>query len=220
MRSIPSFIRSCLACIAIAASFGASAQVATYTLDTTNVGAFGTAPYGTVTLTQSFNDVLVNVSLRSDMNFVDTGAHSIFTFNLANATTADIQNITFVNGLGDVFAIAPNAANAPFSTFAYGIRCQNVTNNKCVNGGSGGGYVDPLNFKVLNALISDFAFKSTGSGIAAYFAADVISRGATGTVGATAPVVSAVPEPETYALMLAGLGLIGTIARRRKANQA
>jgi hypothetical protein len=28
--------------------------------------------------------------------------------------------------------------------------------------------------------------------------------------------VTAVPEPETYALMLAGLGLIGTIARRRK----
>lgn len=32
--------------------------------------------------------------------------------------------------------------------------------------------------------------------------------------------VSAVPEPETYAMLLAGLGLIGTIARRRKSKQA
>lgn len=31
--------------------------------------------------------------------------------------------------------------------------------------------------------------------------------------------VSAVPEPETFALMLAGLGLMGVIARRRKAKQ-
>jgi hypothetical protein len=30
--------------------------------------------------------------------------------------------------------------------------------------------------------------------------------------------VTAVPEPETYALMLAGLGLIGVVARRRKAK--
>ncbi|MEO7107014.1 MAG: PEP-CTERM sorting domain-containing protein [Rhodoferax sp.] len=32
--------------------------------------------------------------------------------------------------------------------------------------------------------------------------------------------VSAVPEPETYAMMLAGLGLMGAIARRRKSKNA
>lgn len=32
--------------------------------------------------------------------------------------------------------------------------------------------------------------------------------------------VSAVPEPETYGMMLAGLGLMGLMARRRKNNQA
>jgi hypothetical protein len=36
----------------------------------------------------------------------------------------------------------------------------------------------------------------------------------------TAPaIVTAVPEPETYAMMIAGLGLLGTMARRRKQQE-
>jgi hypothetical protein len=34
------------------------------------------------------------------------------------------------------------------------------------------------------------------------------------------PYVYTVPEPETYAMFMAGLGLMGFIARRRKNNQA
>jgi hypothetical protein len=45
--------------------------------------------------------------------------------------------------------------------------------------------------------------------------------GSGGSYGGNANlVVSAVPEPETYAMMLAGLGLMGAVARRRKAKQA
>jgi hypothetical protein len=40
------------------------------------------------------------------------------------------------------------------------------------------------------------------------------------TVGTTTIQVQVVPEPETYAMMLAGLGLLGFIARRRKQNLA
>lgn len=45
----------------------------------------------------------------------------------------------------------------------------------------------------------------------------VLSKSVIATDGALLPTpVPAVPEPETYAMMLAGLGLIGGIARRRK----
>lgn len=45
-----------------------------------------------------------------------------------------------------------------------------------------------------------------------------LSVGANGGAYTLALNVTAVPEPETYALMLAGLGLVGFAARRRKST--
>ena len=50
-----------------------------------------------------------------------------------------------------------------------------------------------------------------GLAIAKLGAAQLLARGG---FALTSPV-AAVPEPETYALLLAGLGLIGMAARRR-----
>jgi hypothetical protein len=49
---------------------------------------------------------------------------------------------------------------------------------------------------------------------------DNLPNGSTDFVGAFSLNVTAVPEPETYALMLAGLGLLGFVARRRKQKAA
>ena len=198
----------------------AAAQTATYSLNDTAVSQFGAGPYGTVTLTQSANDVLVNVALSSDLNFISTGnlnSHSIFAFNWSGASANNISNISFANGLGATFGVAQPAHDSPFGQFNYGIYC---TQN-CPAGGSQGGYADPLNFTVANATISQFANQSTGQ-TAAYFAADVLrvsapNAGSTGAIGAISPgVVAAVPEPESYAMLLAGLGVMGVIVRRRK----
>lgn len=211
MKSLKPLLNVCLAAVASCIVFSATAQTASYSLNATGVSQFGSGPYGSVTLTQSFSDVLVSVSLRSDLNFVDTGAHSVFSFNLGGASSAsDISGISFANGLNNVFAVASGTSNSPFSTFSYEINC--VSN--CTSGGAGGGYVDPLNFTVKNASLAEFGQLSTGSGTAAYFAVDVINgAGNTGSIGAT---VAAVPEPESYAMLLAGLGLMGMTAWRRR----
>ena len=206
------------ACTAAAFSFvatPASAVDVVYNLDSTAVGAFGAPNYGTVSLTQSGTAVNFSVALRDDLNFVTTGnsnSKAVFSFNATGVAAGDIGSIA--DASGQTFSVVSPGNNSPFGQFTFGILC--ATN--CANGGSGGGYADPLTFSVANATLADFNILSTGGNPNAYFAADVYqaSTGATGGIGATS-VMAPIPEPETYALMLAGLGAMGFVAKRRRA---
>lgn len=73
------------------------------------------------------------------------------------------------------------------------------------------------------ALVGDslgfYALQGAGSGRATFVTNEVFAgEFSMSSAGQLSYVTAPVPEPETYALMLAGLGLIGTVARRRAAR--
>jgi len=78
------------------------------------------------------------------------------------------------------------------------------------SGSAVSGLGGPVNF-----IGNTFSLSNLLAGNYKVFASGSVSDGGMGVVGALVNVTP-VPEPETYAMLLAGLGIIGAIARRRK----
>jgi len=206
-----------LGCLLLMVISGLANATLIYDFDATAVGAFGSGPYGSVTLDQSGLNVDVTVDLRSDMNFVNTGGpHSVFSFNATDVSAGDITNVLFNGVANSKYTVVAPGENTPYGTFTLMIDC---TASTCKNGAPGQ-QNDPLTFTVLNALELDLVGLSTAGNPNAYFAADVICvsgscNGATGTIAVTGGPRTNVPEPGTLALL--GLGLIGLgIGKRRR----
>lgn len=214
-----------------------------YSFTTTQVGAFGAGPYGTVTLNDTGADIDVVVALRADMNFVNTGGpHSIFSFNALGVLAGDVNSILFNGAANSNVTVVAPGENAPFGTgFTLMLDC--TVNAGCQNGAPGQMF-DPLSFTIQGAEYADFGFMAPGT--TAFFAADVIctqsstlqgcqgatgaigvtgssgtttgSSGGTGTSGGTSSSGTQVPEPSSTALV--GLGLLGAAFGLRARRQA
>jgi PEP-CTERM motif len=129
------------------------------------------------------------------------------------STNTATDSITFSNFIGGVTAIGGNFFGSDISgLFAAG----DITLTATDSTGS-------TTFTITGATVNSFAgFVSSTTGFTSLVVRSV--QPASGFLWPTVDnltlaktLVTAVPEPETYALMLAGLGVLGFVARRRRA---
>lgn len=118
-----------------------------------------------------------------------------FTFSLAGPSFANVTGEQTV-----VFKGTSGPAIRDIAGFYFGLYTQS------------GNVVVPASMST-DAMSLSFGLLSAGSYMLKFWGSPAGTKGGyyNGTIS-----VAAVPEPETYAMFLAGLGLIGGIARRRK----
>ena len=180
----------------------------------------------------SFTDMGVDYSLS-----FDSLAGNVGTFTLRLDTTGydhhadpsylDSVDIKAWSGTNISFTLlsAPNGAGA-WTGSEGPISSGPAANTGCGAGESGFACVEALNkgaFNVDNGSSYVFRFAVTatsfnmvddGSHVGAGYASGTGEGSSYGITSVTAPI----PEPETYAMLLAGLGLMGFVARRRQRN--
>ena len=202
--------------------------------------ALGFTSAAQATWTSSFSDVVNGVSgTLSDTGFSGGAEHYTLVLNFAGAG----------NAIGDYMTAVDIKAFSSYTAFNFSASAGDGTwTNPAGTGGisSGGASgVDGCNtgnggFACMNssptfqadliiAANSSYTFMfdvfgATGlntTGIGAHVGAGFTQFDQTGNAGILSQnTVAAIPEPETYAMLLAGLGLMGFVARRRQRNLA
>lgn len=211
---------NCIGALALLVMAGqANASVVTYNLDQISSNTLGTngTSLGMVTVTDISGGVSVDV--RFDPNtslFVNTGGpHTPFSFNL-NTTIllSQITGITYGDPVlsGVTLTAAGTSSNTPYGDFSNGI-------DGSMKNGGGHGIPGPLDFTITGITTSNFAENSLGY----TFGVDVgvLKTGgtyATGAIASKDPVVTAVPEPSTWAMMVLGFAGVGFMTYRRRSH--
>ena len=181
--------------------------------------------------TASFNDGVNNVSgTLSDLGFSAGAEHYALTLDttLYSGAAGYVDSVdikAFSNYSSFTFTASSGSWNDPAGT--GGINNGPAGSTGC-SGANGGFACIEAGAKGQSALqvgsIYTFTFAVVGAtalnttGIDAHVGVGYANASGLGPYGITSQLtsISAVPEPETYALILSGLGLMGAVTRRRR----
>ncbi len=225
MTSIHHTLRAAaLAAAALFIGFGAQAQVSE------NFDGLSTSPsnaYGGANVLPTFSTGLISGSWFEDTavtvgggaaadKFLVLGRNDSFTLNFS--LTAPLSNVLFqfaYNNVDGSPTLNGGVINVGTNTWNMDSLNGTLLNTVVTGGGAGnpslsnGAHVATLSFNGLSSGNHTFTWNRSGLANSGSLRIDDFSA-----------TVTAVPEPETYAMMLAGLGAIGFMSRRRKARQA
>ena len=188
----------------------ASAAVHTYNFGGNDINGTGISPaptFATLTIDDLTNSFTLTLA---DLTVVGFGPNAMAT-DLAVSYSGANPGVSDVIGGADDVSINPNGQPAGAFNFGFSFTggTDDLVSNEAVSWTAAG-----FNFSqvtsttpkpALDNFVGSFALRVQGAGQ---------GSDGNGWYGAT---LAAVPEPETYAMMLAGLGLIGFVSRRRQA---
>ncbi len=196
--------RNIIAAALATLTLGAGSAHAAYSLTGLIAGPVANPGSFTATVDASVADS------EATLDFVLTGFRSLDGYN----TYQDVLTLT-INGL-ETFTGSFNLGGGGPSDTMFGSGTAVTLNSYGVSPGTSIGWsggttsVSGLSFNLLAGL-NTFNFAYSAPGVNNWGGQSVNDEG----WGIASASVSAVPEPETYAMLLAGLGMMGTIVRRR-----
>ena len=206
IKLFSSITKTLVAAVALAAAGMASANTiiadGSYPGDHASPGAFGVTIFDVPAIlpaTLSFD--LVGFNTLDGFGYYQ----DIFTLTVNGA---DLFSGAFNMGGGGVSAVTSMPGGTTWSTITNG--CSGACDNVITRKGGTTHVTLPISLLAGDNLIK-FAYASTsGTGFAG--PQGIGDEG----WGISHFVISSVPEPETYAMLLAGLGIVGAITRRRR----
>jgi hypothetical protein len=179
-----------------------------------------------------------------DMQMLETitsPGHLVYAVTITNNTGHDVDGVRwgfgidpdqgvpggFGNGTTNVIdGVAALASVTATSANGYFVTLKDITSANAsllhpyVDPASCCSPVDPLTMHLVDQGLGSYGFSDSSINMAFELGHSGFMKNGESSVMGYELIMGAVPEPETYAMFMAGLGLMGFIARRRKNVQA